>query len=60
MRFNQSTYSVDENGGLIQPVLVLSNRSSTDIKLRISVWGFLPQQIVSSYIDSKFLYNKIS
>jgi len=31
VRFNQSTYSVGENDGLVQPVLVLSNPSSTDI-----------------------------
>ena len=29
--FNQSTYSVNENDGPAQPILVLSNPSSTDI-----------------------------
>ena len=29
--FNQSTYSVNEDDGPAQPVLVLSNPSSTDI-----------------------------
>ena len=28
--FNQSTYNVKEDGGLAEPVLVLSNPSSTD------------------------------
>jgi len=31
--FNQSTYSVDEDDGPAQPVLVLSNPSSKDIVL---------------------------
>ena len=31
MRFSQSTYSVNEGAGVAQPVLVLSNPSSTDI-----------------------------
>ena len=29
--FNQSVYSVDEDTGVTQPVLVLSNPASTDI-----------------------------
>ena len=33
--FNQSTYSVDEDDGPAQPVLVLSNSSSTDITVQI-------------------------
>ena len=31
VNFNQSTYNVDEDDGPAQPVLVLSNPSSTDI-----------------------------
>ena len=31
VRFSQSTYSVSEGAGAVQPVLVLSNPSSTDI-----------------------------
>ena len=31
VRFNQSTYSVSEDAGAVQPVLVLSNPSSTNI-----------------------------
>ena len=34
--FNQSTYNVDEYAGPAQPVLVLSNPSSTDITVRIT------------------------
>ena len=33
--FNQSTYNVDENAGPAQPVLVLSNPSSTDITVQV-------------------------
>ena len=33
--FNQSTYSVDEDDGPAQPVLVLSNPSSTDISVQV-------------------------
>ena len=35
MSFNQSTYSVDEEDGPAQPVLVLSNPSSTDITVQV-------------------------
>ena len=35
MSFNQSTYSVDEDDGPAQPVLVLSNPSSTDITVQV-------------------------
>ena len=34
--FEQSTYSVDEDAGPAQPVLVLSNPSSTDITVQVS------------------------
>jgi len=33
--FNQSTYIVDEDDGPAQPVLVLSNPSSTDITVQV-------------------------
>ena len=33
--FNQSTYSVNEDAGPAQPVLVLSNPSSTDITVQV-------------------------
>ena len=33
--FNQSTYSVDEDDGPAQPVLVLSNPSSTVITVQV-------------------------
>jgi len=33
--FSQSEYSVDEDGGPVQPVLVLSNPSSTDITVQV-------------------------
>ena len=33
--FNQSTYSVNEDDGPAQPVLVLSNPSSTDITITV-------------------------
>ena len=35
MKFNQSTYNVDEDDGPAQPVLVLSNPSSTDITISV-------------------------
>ena len=35
VNFNQSTYSVNEDAGLAQPVLVLSNPSSTDITVQV-------------------------
>jgi len=35
--FDQKTYSVDENARLVQPRLVLTNPSSTDISVEISV-----------------------
>ena len=34
--FNQSTYRVDEDDGPAQPVLVLSNPSSTDITVQVT------------------------
>jgi len=34
--FNQSTYSVNEDDGPAQPVLVLSNPSSTNITVQVS------------------------
>ena len=34
--FQQSTYSVDENAGPAQPVLVLSNPSSTDFNVTVT------------------------
>ena len=34
--FNESTYTIDENSGHVQPVLVLSNPSSTDINVRVT------------------------
>ena len=34
--FNQSMYSVNENEGSIQPVLVLSNPSSTDVTVQVT------------------------
>ena len=33
--FNQSSYNVDEDDGPAQPVLVLSNPSSTDITISV-------------------------
>ena len=33
--FNQTTYSVDEDGGPVQPVLVLSNPSATEFTVRV-------------------------
>ena len=35
VNFNQSTYSVNEDAGPVQPVLVLSNPSSTDITVQV-------------------------
>ena len=36
MIFNQSMYSVNEDAGLAQPVLVISNPSSTDITVQVT------------------------
>ena len=33
--FNESTYSINENAGPVQPVLELSNTSSTDITVEV-------------------------
>ena len=35
MSFNESSYSVGESDGLLQPVLVLSNSSSSDITVYV-------------------------
>ena len=35
VKFSQSTYSVNENSGVVQPVLVLSIPSSTDITVEV-------------------------
>ena len=35
LSFNQSTHNVDEDDGPAQPVLVLSNPSSTDITISV-------------------------
>ena len=35
IRFNQSLYSVDEDSGVVQPVLVLNRLSSTNITVYI-------------------------
>ena len=34
--FNQSTYSIMENAGLVQPVLLLSMSLSTDITIQVT------------------------
>ena len=33
--FNQSTYMINKNDGLVQPVLVLNNSVTTDITLQV-------------------------
>ena len=35
IRFNQSSYSVDEDDGVVQPILVFSNPSSTNITVYV-------------------------
>ena len=35
VRFNQTAYNVDENVGPVQPLLVFSNPSSTDIIVQV-------------------------
>ena len=37
IKFNQPTYSVNEDVGTIKPVLVLSNPSSTDITVQVFI-----------------------
>ena len=39
MRFSQTTYIVNENDGPVQPRLVLSNPSSTDITVEVTSSG---------------------
>ena len=34
--FNQSMYTINENEGPVQPVLVLSNPSSTDVTVQVT------------------------
>ena len=34
--FSQSIYSVNENEGSVQPVIVLSNPSSTDVTVQVT------------------------
>ena len=33
--FSQSVYTINENGGPVEPVIVLSNPSSTDVTVQI-------------------------
>ena len=35
IKFNQSSYSVDEDSGVVQPVLVLNRQSSTNITVHV-------------------------
>ena len=35
VNFNQAVYSIDENAGSVQPILVLSNPTSFDIIVRV-------------------------
>ena len=35
MRFSQAMYSVDEDSGLVQPVLILSNSSENDTIVQV-------------------------
>ena len=37
--FNQSMYTVIENEGQVQPVIVLSNPSSTDVTIQVTDGG---------------------
>ena len=37
--FDQSAYSIAEDGGLVQPVLVLSNPSSVSITIQVVETG---------------------
>ena len=34
--FDQSMYSINENGGSVKPILVLSNPSSTDVTVQVT------------------------
>ena len=36
LRFNQTVYSVNEDDGIVQPVLVLSNPSSYDVTIQVN------------------------
>ena len=60
MSFNHSTYIIDEDDGSIQPVLVLSNPSSTDITIQVvnedsTATGEYP--ILKSYYYYSFFNN---
>jgi len=56
VNFNQSTYNVDEDDGPAQPVLVLSDPSSTDITINVfntdgSATGKIVHMIISVEIQ---------
>ena len=36
LRFNQTVYRVNEDNGIVHPVLVLSNPSSYDVTVQVS------------------------
>jgi len=35
VKFEQQTYSIDENDGFVQPVLILSNPLSNDVIIKV-------------------------
>ena len=37
VRFNQTSYTIDEDEGAVHPVLVLNNQSSYDIAVQINI-----------------------
>ena len=39
MSFNESAYTINENEGPVQPVIVLSNPSSTDVTVQVTDGG---------------------
>ena len=49
MRFNQTAYSIVENNGPVQPVLVLSAPSEIDITIRVTDRAITASR--ESYID---------
>lgn len=40
INFSQSLYVVNERNGVVNPVLILSNKSSTDITVQVVVTDF--------------------
>jgi len=52
VNFSQPAYRVDENAGQVQPVLVLSNPSSTDITVQLRLLPLVSEVTLSQNVNS--------